>query len=383
MNRRGILLFVKNESAMYVLRRYNAKDEAQLKIILCANLEEHMPSYSAESREAEREYCRESCGPHGDLSNVESVYFGKGGHFWVLARASDDAAVGGVGLEVLKDGEHKVGELRRMHLAPEARGQGYGHVLVDELFRYAAAIGLEKIVLSTVGLLERSRAFYSSLGFVHTRTAPLYDVPGSPDEVFYETRLIRGGWKREAMGSGPLLSLHRSAELRDAKYGKGLFATEAIEAGVLVWRHVPREWQVQPRHYRFAELMALPKEQKEFALHYGYQVGADAWEAPAEAAHLMLDDSNFMNHSCEPNVWFVGDALVSRRRIERGEEIVYDYSTSQSLVDPLGDTPCGCGQAACRGVLRAADWRGLHEKYEHHFVPYLLSQMGIVVVNPE
>jgi RimJ/RimL family protein N-acetyltransferase len=366
-----------------VVRRYKLEDEAALKSILTTNLEAHMPFYTPAVREAEREYCRESCAPDGDLSNVEKVYFARGGFFWVLARAEDDAAVGGVGLEVLSGEGEKTGELRRMHLAEEARGKGYGHDLVAALFRHAVAAGLSKVVLSTVSILTRSRAFYTSLGFRETRVAPLFDLPDSPGEVFYETRLIRGEWKRETMGSGPTLSLHHAIELRDAKYGKGLFAREAIESGVLVWRHVPSEWHVPPRHYRFAELPLLTEEERTFALRYGYQVGDDAWEAPAKAEHLMQDYSNFMNHACEPNVWFVGDALVSCRRIEVGEEITYDYCTSQSLVDPLGTTPCGCGHASCRGLLRAGDWKDLREKYSFHFVPYLLAKEGAVVVTPE
>ena len=93
---------------------------------------------------------------------------------------------------------------------------------------------------------------------------------------------------------------------------------------------------------------------------------------------VVQDWANYMNHSCDPNLKWVGDDLVSCRAIRAGEEITYDYGTSQSSVDPLGDNRCQCGAACCRGLLRAADWNSLllRIRYGPHYVPYLRNQLG-------
>ena len=53
-----------------------------------------------------------------------------------------------------------------------------------------------------------------------------------------------------------------------------------------------------------------------------------------------------LNHSCDPNVWFVGDVLVTRRVVAADEELTYDYSTGSTEVTlylPLRDVPVPAG----------------------------------------
>jgi SET domain-containing protein len=81
--------------------------------------------------------------------------------------------------------------------------------------------------------------------------------------------------------------------------------------------------------------------------HSAVQIGADLWIAsPGDA----LDD--WINHSCEPNIGFVTGEPVfyALRSIERGEELVWDYSTS--LTERDWRLRCRCGASACRRVVR-------------------------------
>lgn len=70
----------------------------------------------------------------------------------------------------------------------------------------------------------------------------------------------------------------------------------------------------------------------------------------------LVDQSRWINHSCEPNsnvesamdpetgrpvAWW-----VAARDIEPGEEIFYDYAFVGSAAEP-----CGCGAATCRGLI--------------------------------
>jgi hypothetical protein len=74
-----------------------------------------------------------------------------------------------------------------------------------------------------------------------------------------------------------------------------------------------------------------------------------------------------LNHSCDPNTWFDGDTLVTRRPIDAGEELTYDYAT--------GDTDvilyCHCETYRCRQVVEGHDWQipQLQQRYAGHFTP--------------
>ncbi len=381
--RKGLLMMeVLKEVGDFIIRRYrDREDDDHLKTLLRSNLDQNFRKQEfPEAAALEEQYAAKSTGPEGDMSNIEAVYFNGGGYFWVVCLKDNPAhPVGMVGLEVKQGG---VGELRRMHLSSEVRGKGLGTILVELLLIFAARKGLESVFLTTIGYLERSRKFYETCGFVlqPQLTRPLFDnVAKSPDEVFYRIRIAAPRFKVEKNGVGPLRSLHHSIRLRPSKFGQGLFASEPIEENVQIWRHVQSDWgeQIVPVHYTFEDLQKLSEEEKQFALHFGYQVGDNVWEAPLRR-DVDLDSSNYMNHSCEPNVWFVQDRLVSRRKIEANEEILYDYATSQSLVDPLGALECGCGATHCRKTLRASDWNKpeVRERYGYHFVPYILHRMG-------
>ena len=101
----------------------------------------------------------------------------------------------------------------------------------------------------------------------------------------------------------------------------------------------------------------------------------------ADGFHLVaLDEAEyepvmlFINHSCEPNVGFAGNTvLVAMRDIAPGEELTTDYA----MFDDNGESmACGCGTAACRGVIDGQDWRrpDLQRRYGSYFSAYLLRR---------
>ncbi|HEY8300289.1 MAG TPA: SET domain-containing protein [Jatrophihabitans sp.] len=75
-----------------------------------------------------------------------------------------------------------------------------------------------------------------------------------------------------------------------------------------------------------------------------------------------------LNHSCDPNTWFDGDALVTRRAVPAGEELTYDYATGDQLERALF---CHCETYRCRQVVEPDDWRipQLQQRYAGHFAP--------------
>lgn len=68
----------------------------------------------------------------------------------------------------------------------------------------------------------------------------------------------------------------------------------------------------------------------------------------------MVDQTRFVNHSCEPNVTLrkgvvEGEPwarLVALRDLRPGEELTYDYAFSEQYAEP-----CRCGSASCCGRI--------------------------------
>lgn len=86
--------------------------------------------------------------------------------------------------------------------------------------------------------------------------------------------------------------------------------------------------------------------------------------------------ADWINHSCDPNAGLRGRVeLVAMRRIDRNEEITFDYATSDG--SPYDEFECRCGAPACRRRVCANDWKRpeLWTRYRDHFSPYLARRI--------
>jgi putative acetyltransferase len=93
----------------------------------------------------------------------------------------DGVCVGMVGFKPLSD---KHGELKSMHVAEAARGQGIGDVLVETIIAKARKAGLTRLSLET-GSRDASaaaRKIYERKGFTYCR--PFADYREDPESVF-------------------------------------------------------------------------------------------------------------------------------------------------------------------------------------------------------
>lgn len=177
-------------------------------------------------------------------------------------------------------------------------------------------------------------------------------------------------------------ALNPKVELRISPIqGGGLFATQKIYAGELIWDDVRyanvTEWvESFPKGDRFVvheeELDTWPADKQDFFLNYAYQVGPKTHYGPRTQEDFDADAAFVMNHSCDPNTWFVGDTkMTARRDIEPEEELTYDYATTDTIDHPW---ECGCGSDQCRGQILPTDWKlpELRERYgAAHFVTYI------------
>lgn len=66
-------------------------------------------------------------------------------------------------------------EMKRLYVAPPARGQGLARALILRLLDEARALGYQEIRLDTLPMMGGAQALYASLGFQDI--GPYYDTP--------------------------------------------------------------------------------------------------------------------------------------------------------------------------------------------------------------
>ena len=71
-----------------------------------------------------------------------------------------------VGCGAVRRNEPDVAEIKRMYVAPEARGRGVGRLVLDELEAVARQLGIRRLVLETGPRQPEALALYRHAGFV-------------------------------------------------------------------------------------------------------------------------------------------------------------------------------------------------------------------------
>lgn len=94
-----------------------------------------------------------------------------------LVASADRRDVGCGGIARLDD---ETAELRRMYVAPDARGRGYGRVLLAALEDAARGLGYERLRLETGNLQVEALALYERVGYARIPCwGPFVDDPRS------------------------------------------------------------------------------------------------------------------------------------------------------------------------------------------------------------
>lgn len=122
-----------------------------------------------------------------------------------------------------------------------------------------------------------------------------------------------------------MIQIEDSVEIRLNKFGqKGLFARRDFEPGDRIADHVsyPMEvpvvgWTIMT--FEEAKKTLTPKQANNF-IRYGFVVDFDGGIYGPATDHTVEDAGNFINHSCDPNVWYAedGDRWEARRHIKAG-----------------------------------------------------------------
>jgi uncharacterized protein len=154
-------------------------------------------------------------------------------------------------------------------------------------------------------------------------------------------------------------------------HGKGVFAHEGVK-----------------RRERLAifggdvmlidEIDALPERMQEYPMQIEerFVLGSRQSKAP--------EDTDYFNHSCDPNAGFKGQVfLVAMRDIKEGEEVTFDYAMvlSKSVgSETQFEMECSCGARSCRREITEDDWKldQLQSRYKGYFSEYLEEKIEVL-----
>jgi D-alanine-D-alanine ligase-like ATP-grasp enzyme len=171
---------------------------------------------------------------------------------------------------------------------------------------------------------------------------------GSADHILRVDGIGQGGFAELIIAEGIARHRRKRNAYRmqgNGVAGYGVFATQAIAAGALVFRGEGRAYRLVTRahvetHWNATDRLTFRR--------YAVPVGPDVyamWDAdPVEWAPW--------NHSCDPSTEYRGLDVVARRDLAAGEELTLDYATM--LNEQSESFPCTCGAANCRGTVSGA-----------------------------
>lgn len=142
-------------------------------------------------------------------------------------------------------------------------------------------------------------------------------------------------------------------EVRDAQFGKGVFAVRKFEPNDVIL-------EIAGKEYRAEKISDLGADIADHAL----QIGAHTWIHATES-------SRYLNHSCEPNCGIQGiTTIVAMTRIRAGEECTFDYEMSERSDWRM---QCQCGNPHCRGIIGSYDNmpQEVREKYRGYISEWI------------
>ena len=92
------------------------------------------------------------------------------------------------------------------------------------------------------------------------------------------------------------------------------------------------------------------------------------------------EDTEYFNHSCDPNAGFRGQILLhATRAIAPNEQITFDYAMvlHGATIPYRYEFECGCGSPKCRRRVTGDDWRipELQTRYHGYFQQYLQDKI--------
>lgn len=78
----------------------------------------------------------------------------------------DGIIVGGAGISQLENTTNSICELQKMYFSPQARGKGFGAIMIRKCVETAKKLGYEKCYLETFPYMKSAVKLYKKTGFI-------------------------------------------------------------------------------------------------------------------------------------------------------------------------------------------------------------------------
>lgn len=154
-------------------------------------------------------------------------------------------------------------------------------------------------------------------------------------------------------------------EVRNSNiHGKGVFTKEFISKGevVVIWG---------------GEIVTVEEFQNgKGQKHTNVGIDDNLYLVTSNSNEMTTDD--FMNHSCDPNLWLDDEVTLSAMRdIQANEELYFDYAIELIDESYIMKNPCYCSAVNCRKTITGNDWKiiELQNSHQNHFAPFILKRI--------
>ncbi len=150
-------------------------------------------------------------------------------------------------------------------------------------------------------------------------------------------------------------------KIASSLYGLGVFATEQIDARKKIL-------QFDGKLISFDESLLSGNE------------GTNALQVGTIQYMDIVEPGVIVNHSCEPNCGIKDNIfLIALRKIEIGEELFYDYSTT--VEEDEWSMRCSCMSDECRGII--SDFKYLRKTIRRRYLEQSVVQNFISILYDE
>lgn len=143
-------------------------------------------------------------------------------------------------------------------------------------------------------------------------------------------------------------------------HGQGIFTSRPIAKGTVV--------------IRWGGVVFTDEDLKTGRVreHTYVGIGSNLYLANEADKAPTLDD--YINHSCDGNLWMVDEVtLEARRNILVADELTADYALWLNKPDYRMKNSCVCRSQNCRQVITGIDWQrdDVQERNRGHFSPFI------------
>jgi hypothetical protein len=151
-------------------------------------------------------------------------------------------------------------------------------------------------------------------------------------------------------------------------------AVKNISAGTIIF--TAEDWRADEilgwKTLTVDKINEMPETERNKFLIYSYDLEFGKTVGTVDHG-LATDLSNFVNHSCEPNLGFdLHENVVAKKEIKYGSDLTIDYGTFVVNFDQ--DFECSCGDK-CRGKILKDDWKLLHRSRTVIFPKFIQAKI--------